>query len=386
MIVVTKVIMPRLGETMEEGEIVKWLKKEGDRVKEGEPLLEIATDKANMEVEATTSGVVRKIVAQEGEVIAVAEIIAYIASSMDEPISLKEEKKVETETVEKAEKEFILMKASPLAKKLAKEKKIDLSTIKGTGPGGRIVKEDILGTAKEKEAKKEGIPLAKRSLSRLEKIMAERMQESKKQIPHFYLTSEVNFLEAVKLRNDLLKKFEKEKGNRLSYTDLLIKACARALSKFPRINSHFEEGEVISFSRINIGLATTTEKGLIVPVIKDADKKDIFQIAKDRIDVVSKANENKLSLEEVEGATFTLSNLGMMKVKVFIGIINPPQVALLATGEIKEKPVVVKEKIVVAPIMEMTLSCDHRVVDGYLGAKFLQEVKRGLEKPSLFLI
>jgi len=385
---VTKVIMPKLGETMEEGEIVKWLKKEGDRVKEGEPLLEIATDKANMEVEATTSGMVRKIVAQEGQIVPVTQTIAYITDSMDEEIPLKERGKVEVETPAKAEKEIVPIKASPLAKKLAKEKKVDLSTIKGTGPGGRIVKEDVLRAAQKKEAKEEGAPLAKEefSLSRIEKIMAQRMQESKKQIPHFYLTSEVNFSEAVSFRNDLLEEFEKEKGVHLSYTDLLIKACARALSKFPRINSHFKEEKVVSFSQINIGLAVATEKGLVVPVIKDVDKKDIFQIAKDRMDVVNKANENKLTLEEVEGATFTLSNLGMMEVKTFAAIINPPQVAILATGEIKEKPVVIKEKIVVAPIMEMTLSCDHRAVDGYIGAKFLQEVKRGLEKPSLLLV
>ena len=385
---VTKVIMPKLGETMEEGEIVKWLKKEGDRVKEGEPLLEIATDKANMEVEATTSGMIRKIVAQEGQIVPVTQTIAYITDSMDEEIPLKERGKVEVETPAKAEKEIVPIKASPLAKKLAKEKKVDLSTIKGTGPGGRIVKEDVLRAAQKKEVKEEGAPLAKEefSLSRIEKIMAQRMQESKKQIPHFYLTSEVNFSEAVRFRNDLLEEFEKEKGVHLSYTDLLIKACARALSKFPRINSHFKEEKVVSFSQINIGLAVATEKGLVVPVIKDVDKKDIFQIAKDRMDVVNKANENKLTLEEVEGATFTLSNLGMMEVKTFAAIINPPQVAILATGEIKEKPVVIKEKIVVAPIMEMTLSCDHRAVDGYIGAKFLQEVKRGLEKPSLLLM
>jgi len=385
---VTKVIMPKLGETMEEGEIVKWLKKEGDRVKEGEPLLEIATDKANMEVEATTSGMIRKIVAQEGQIVPVTQTIAYITDSMDEEIPLKERGKVEVETPAKAEKEIVPIKASPLAKKLAKEKKVDLSTIKGTGPGGRIVKEDVLRAAQKKEVKEEGAPLAKEelSLSRIEKIMAQRMQESKKQIPHFYLTSEVNFSEAVRFRNDLLEEFEKERGVHLSYTDLLIKACARALSKFPRINSHFKEEKVVSFSQINIGLAVATEKGLVVPVIKDVDKKDIFQIAKDRMDVVNKANENKLTLEEVEGATFTLSNLGMMEVKTFAAIINPPQVAILATGEIKEKPVVIKEKIVVAPIMEMTLSCDHRAVDGYIGAKFLQEVKRGLEKPSLLLM
>ncbi len=379
--------MPKLGETMEEGEIIKWLKKEGDTVKEGELLLEITTDKADMEIEATTSGVVRKIVAQEGQVVPITETIAYIADSMDENVPLKEEEKVESETVANVEKEVVSIKASPLAKRLAKEKKIDLSIIRGTGPGGRITKEDVLRCAEEKETKREGAPLAKEefSLSRIEKIMAQRMQESKRQIPHFYLTNEVNFSQAVKFRNDLLEEFEKEKGVHLSYTDLLIKACARALNKFPRINSCFKGEKVVSFSQVNIGLAVTTERGLIAPVIKDVDKKDIFQIAKNRVELVNKAKENKLSLKEVEGATFTLSNLGMTGVKTFAAIINPPQVAILATGEIKEKPVVKEEKIVAALVIEMTLSCDHRAVDGYLGAKFLQEVKRGLEKPSILL-
>ncbi|RLE15066.1 hypothetical protein DRJ04_01155 [Candidatus Aerophobetes bacterium] len=395
---IKRIIMPKLGETMEEGEIIKWLKKEGEEVKKGEPLLEIATDKANMEVEANASGYLRKILAREGEKISVTKTIAYLADSMEEEVPLEENVKADLPLKEKEEKgkekplfEEKIIKASPLAKKLAREKGVNLSKIKGTGPGGRIIKEDVLKAAekiaaKEKEVEKIWAEEKEIILSRVEKIMADRMQQSKKEIPHFYITSEVDFSDAIKLRQDLLEEFEEEKKVHLSHTDLIIKACARALSKFPRINSHYREGRIISFSRVNIGLAIAREKGLVVPVIKDADQKDLFEIAREREDLLKKAMEDKLSLEDIEGGTFTLSNLGMMQIKSFCAIINPPQVCLLATGEIKEKVVAVEGEIVIAPFMEMTLSCDHRAVDGYLGSKFLQEVRKGLEKPALLLV
>ena len=291
-----------------------------------------------------------------------------------------------TFTLEKEKATLQPIKASPLAKKLAREHNIDLSSIKGTGPEGRIVREDVLRALEHKEAPAEEIaPKEEISLSRAEKVMMGRMEKSKKEIPHFYLTMEVDFSEAMKMRDDLLEEFEKEKGVHLSYTDLLIKSCARALEKLPRVNSTFEEGKIILHSGIDVGLAVAREEGLIVPVIKGVDKKDLFQIARDRSELVEKANENKLSLEELEGAAFTLSNLGMLGIKEFTAIINPPQASILAVGEVKKRAVVYQEKIVIKPVMEMTLSCDHRVIDGYLGARFLQEIKQGLEKPSLLL-
>lgn len=395
---VKKVIMPKLGETMEEGEIIKWLKKEGDKVKEGEPLLEVATDKANMEVEAVASGFLRRIVAAEGEMIPVTQTIAFIADSMDEEIleekekvvaggERKEGREVSPQTEESKEQILQPIKASPLAKKLAGEHNIDLPSIKGTGPGGRIVKEDILkALGHKKAAAEEGAPKEEVSLSRAEKVIIEHMARSKKEIPHFYLTMEVDFSEAMKMRDDLLAEFEEEKGIHLSHTDLLIKSCARALSKLPRVNSTFEEGKIVLHSNIDVGLAVSREEGLIVPVIRQADKKDLFQIARDRVELVEKANKDKLSLKELEGAAFTFSNLGMLGIKEFTAIINLPQASILAVGEIKKRAVVQEERIVARPIMEMTLSCDHRVIDGYLGALFLQEVKRGLEKPSLLLL
>jgi len=391
---IKKITMPKLGETMEEGEIIKWLKEEGEKVEKGEPLLEIATDKANMEVESPETGYLRKIVAKEGEKVPVTEIIAYLTDSMEEEIPSVEGKaeviqgKRESETAFEEKREE-RVKASPLARKLARERGIDLTKVRGTGPGGRIVKEDVLRALEEKEAASAVEKVAAReefSLSRVEKIMAERMEESKREIPHFYLTVEVDFSEVVKLRGDLLEEFEEEKKVHLTYTDFIIKACARALKKFPKVNSHYKDGKIITFSNVNLGLAVARENGLVVPVIKDADKKDIFEIAGKREELVKKAVDDKLSLEDIEGGTFTLSNLGMMGIKNFMAIINPPQVCILATGKIEEKVIANEEEIVVAPVMEMTLSCDHRVVDGYLGSKFLQEVKKGLEKPALLLI
>jgi len=391
-----KVMMPKLGETMEEGEIIKWLKKEGDKIKEGESLLEIATDKANMEVEAVASGFLRKIVASEGEVIPVTQTIAFIADSMDEEIS-EEEGKASRQEGEKKEEEEISpqvtekavtkpVKASPLAKKLAKEHSVDLSSIEGTGPAGRIVKEDILRALEQGEAQAgEAVIKEEISLSRSEKVQMQHMAKSKKEVPHVYLKIEVDFSEAMKMRDDLLGEFEKEKIH-LSYTDLLIKSCARALDKLPRMNSTFEEGKLMVHSDVGVGLAVAREGGLIVPVIKKANKKDLFQIARDRIELIDKAKGDKLSLGELEGAAFTLSNLGMVGIKEFAAIINIPQVSILAVGEIKKRAVIEEKKVVIRPMMEMTLSCDHRVIDGYLGARFLQEIKKGLEKPSLLLL
>lgn len=392
-----KVMMPKLGETMEEGEIIKWLKKEGDKVKEGESLLEIATDKANMEVEAVASGFLRKIIASEGEVIPVTQTIAFIADSMDEKIS-EEEGKASKKEGKKKEEEAISpqvtekavtkpVKASPLAKKLAREHSVDLSSIEGTGPAGRIVKEDILRALEQGEAQAgEAVIKEEISLSRSEKVQMQHMAKSKKEVPHVYLRMEVDFSEAMKMRDDLLGELEKERGVHLSYTDLLIKSCARALDKLPRMNSTFREGKLIAHSDVGVGLAVAREGGLIVPVIKKANKKNLFQIAGDRMELVDKAKGDKLSLGELEGAAFTLSNLGMVGIKEFAAIINIPQVSILAVGEIRKRAVVQEEKVVIRPMMEMTLSCDHRVIDGYLGARFLQEIKKGLEKPSLLLL
>jgi len=384
---VNKVIMPKLGETMEEGEIIRWLKKEGDEVKEGEPLLEIATEKANMEVEAPVSGFLRKIIASEGKIVPVTEVIAYITDSMEEEI-IGEVKKAGEKEKKEAPRLSTVVKASPLAKKLAKEHNIDLSRVKGTGPEGRIVKEDVLKLiGEEVTPSEEEVPSLKGVLlSGVGKIIAERMQRSKREIPHFYLTIEVDFSHMVKMRKDLNEELAQQTGIHLTYTDLLVKACSYGLKEVPPVNSTFKEGKIYSSSEINVGLAVAGEKGLVVPVIKNVDKKDFFQIAEERERLVKKAREGKLSLKELQGSSFTLSNLGMFGVRNFSAIINPPQVCILAVGAIKDRVVAVEGRIEIRPIMEMTLSCDHRVIDGLIGARFLQKIRERLEKPSLLLI
>lgn len=381
---VNKIIMPKLGETMEEGEIIRWLKKEGDEVKEGEPLLEIATDKANMEVEASTPGFLRKIVVPEGKLVPVTEVIAYIADSMEEEIPREVKKR--GEGGKEIPQPSRVVKASPLARKLAREHNIDLLRVEGTGPGGRIVKEDVLKLIGNERVPLEEVPSLKEiSLSRVGKIMSERMQKSKREIPHFYLTVEVDFSYIVKMRKDLNEELMRQTGVRLTYTDLLVKTCGYGLKEVPQINSIFKEGNIYLSSEINVGLAVVGEKGLVVPVVKDVDKKNLFQIAEEREQLVKKARENKLSLEKLEGSSFTLSNLGMFGIRNFSAIINPPQVCILAIGEVKDRVVAVEGKMEIRPIVEMTLSCDHRVIDGFIGAKFLQKTRERLERPREWL-
>ncbi len=375
---VNKVIMPKLGEVMEEGEIVRWLKKEGEEVKRGEPLLEIATDKAIIEVEAFVSGFLRKILTPEGKEVPVGETIAYITDSMEEEIpgEVKKEGKRKTPALPK------LIKASPLAKKLAREYGINLSKVKRTGPEGRIAKKDILKLIKREEGplvkevpSEEGIPL-----SGVRKIIAERMGKSKREIPHFYLTCEVDLsIVAKTMKEEIKEKPVKESEVHLTYTDLLIKACGYGLKGVPQVNSTFKEGKIYQSSQINVGVAIGRDERLVVPIIKNVDRKSLFEIAKERKRLIKRTKENKLSLEELEGSSFTLSNLGMFGIKTFSAIINPPQVCILAIGEIKDRVVTIAREIEIRPIMEMTLSCDHRVINGILGARFLQKVKEGLE-------
>jgi pyruvate dehydrogenase E2 component (dihydrolipoamide acetyltransferase) len=326
----TKIIMPKLGETMEEHEIIGWLKKEGEQVEKGEPLFEVITDKVNFEVESSASGFLRKILANEGDTIAVTETIGYIADSMEEEFPQVSK---QTETPSPA-----------------------------SGPS-------------------EVIPL-----SGMRKTMAERLSQSKREAPHFYLQTEVDMSDAVKLRQSLLKKIEKRSGVRLSYTDMIIKAVAQALAEFPMLNATFEDGEIRLSGQVNVGVAVSVEAGLIVPVVREANLKALGRIAQERAGLIARAKANQLVLEDLSDGMFTLSNLGMFDVDAFIGIINPPQVALLAVGRIREAPRVIDRKVVIREVMNVSLSMDHRAVSGAYGAQFLGRVKALLEKPDLLLM
>jgi len=415
-----KVIMPRLGFTMTTGVIEKWHKKEGDKVKKGDVLFEVMSDKVSVEVQAVISGYLIKRIGKEGSEIPVEEVIAYIGDkdeklpaegikTRDKEVDIVEESKEEEKLV-KVEKGSInspekrkKIKISPLARKTAKGLGIDyeLETIKGTGPGGRISKDDILihakmkeervkekSVEKEKEARVDGELRIKSSaaLRGMRKVIAERMSYSKKNIPHIVLNAKADVTALVELRKKIKDKVLSNYGVKITYTDFLLKICAAALSENLELNSSLQSEEYIIYENINIGLAVSVEDGLVVPTFYNCDRLDIMKIAKKRVELVDKARESKLSLEEITNGTFTLTNLGMFNIRSFSAIINPPQAAILAVGEIYSGPAVVGGEIRPGSFMELSLSCDHRIVDGALGAKFLQEIVKLLENPAMMIM
>ncbi|HHT11237.1 MAG: dihydrolipoamide acetyltransferase family protein [Atribacterota bacterium] len=412
-----KIIMPKLGLTMEEGVINKWLVKEGDQVEKGDALFEVATDKVNMEVESTANGVVLKIMAAEGETIPITQTVAYVGKpgevieekeesvpapqkTEEKPVSVQIEEKKATIDLETAGERI---KASPLARRLASEYGLDLSKIQGTGPGGRIVKEDIekayqqkeiIAPQKEEKPKAEPVVMVKETLipgeglpkeviplTRMRKIIAERMHSSMQNKPHFYLQMEVLADELVKLRGRMLPLIEKTTGLRISYNDILIKIVAQSLEKFPTINAYFLDNGIQMNPAVNIGVAVALEDGLIVPVVKNANLKGLSQIVVETNDLSKRARESKLLPEEITGGTFTISNLGMYGVDSFNAIINAPESAILACGAIKKRPYFDGENIVVASLMNLTLSGDHQIVDGAVAAQFMQYLKNLIEEP-----
>jgi len=365
---VTKILMPKLSLTMSEGAVIKWFKKEGEKIEKGEPVVEVLSDKVTYEVEAPASGIIRKIMAEEGDEVPVAETLAII-TALDE--ELPEVEAITEPTVERVEERIV---ASPAAKRVAREHSVDLAQVKGTGPEGRIGEEDVRRFIEEtKGARKirEAIPF-----TGIRKTAAERVSLSAKTAPHSTITMEVDVTNARKLR----EKFQ------VSYTDVLIKAVAEALTEYSIINSTLEKDQIKIFEDVNVGIAVATEAGLIVPVIRNADKKSLKEVASTLKELVEKARNGKLTKEELSDGTFTITNLGMFGVDVFTPIINPPETAILGVGRIVEKPVVVDKKVVVKPIMQLSLSFDHRVVDGAPAAQFLREVKEIIESSESLLV
>jgi pyruvate dehydrogenase E2 component (dihydrolipoamide acetyltransferase) len=421
-----KVIMPALGATMTTGTILKWLKEEGDQVKKGEPIVEIETEKVVVEVESLDAGILKRIVAQEGEEIPVTEVIAYIGDEEDEvPRELDVEAGesrdvIITETAAepapalvsaKAEGEDRI-KASPVARKLAEEKGFDLRLIPGSGPGGRISREDVVKAIAEKEKRvvsaevvraaapqvpgtrqppglsELGVPRIAEviPLAGARKIIAKRLARSFRDTPHIVINMTVDMTQAKALRDSLLSVVEEKWGVRLSYTDLIMKVSALALQEYPRLNSSLADEEIRLYQDVNVGLAVATSNGLIVPTIFGTDRLSLPEIAMKREELVSKSQEGSLTLDEVSGGTFTVSNLGMYGVESFSAIINPPQAAILAVGAIEERAAVREGQIGVRPQLTLSLSADHRVVDGALAAQFLARVRQLLENPSVMLI
>jgi pyruvate dehydrogenase E2 component (dihydrolipoamide acetyltransferase) len=360
----TKIVMPKLSLTMKEGTVGKWYKKQGDTITKGEPIVEIISEKATYDLEAPATGTLNKILVEAGVDAQVDTVLAYITAP-DETIPETEAK---PQTIEETEKRVI---ASPAAKRLAKEHLIDLSAVKGSGPEGRISEEDVNRFMEQTKGTmpkiKEIIPL-----SGLRKTTAERVSLSFRTAPHSTLMMEVNISKAKQLHEKL----------NVSYTAILAEATAKALLEHSIINSTMEDDHIKLFENVNVGVAVATENGLTVPVIHDADKKSLKEIDALIIELTEKARQGKLSKEELSGGTFTITNLGMYGVDFFTPIINPPEAAILAMGKITEKPVVINGQVEAIPTMMLSLSYDHRIVDGAPAAEFLQKIKEKIEKLS----
>ena len=413
------ITMPRLSDTMEEGTISSWLKNVGDQVKEGEILAEIETDKATMEFESFYDGVLSHIAVNEGETVKVDELIAIISENeIDVPKALesygKESSNIHVEEsndsieLNEVEKEINItntssnlnerIKASPLAKKIAKEKNIDLSKVTGTGENGRIIKNDLsdLSPALETTEKKIQIQenqspkvddLIKEETtivqnSTMRKAIAKNLSKSKFTAPHYYLSVEFNMDNAIAFR----EQYNSIPDTKISFNDIVVKACAVALKNHPQVNSQWNDEKIILNNNVHIGVAVGIEDGLVVPVIKNADKESLHSINSKVRDYAVRAKSKKLRPDEIEGSTFTISNLGMFGISEFTSIINQPNSAILSVGAIVKKPVVVNDKIVVSNTMKLTLACDHRSVDGVTGSLFLQTLKGYIENPVTILV
>jgi pyruvate dehydrogenase E2 component (dihydrolipoamide acetyltransferase) len=363
---VTKVVMPKLSLTMKEGTVGKWYKKEGDTIDKGEPIVEVISEKATYDLEAPASGILRKILVEAGVDAPVNAGLAFITAP-DETISEAEIQAEERpQAVEEVEKRVL---ASPAAKRLAKEHGIDLSRVRGSGPEGRITEEDVNRFMEEAHGI---LPRIKKiiPLSGFRKTSAERVSMSFKTAPHSTITMEIDVSKAKELHEKL----------QVSYTAILVGTTAKALIEHPIINSTLETDQIKLFEDVNVGVAVATEHGLIVPVIHNADRRSLKEIDTLINELTTKARQGKLAKEELTGGTFTITNLGMYGVEFFTPIINPPETAILGVGRIMEKPIVVDGKIEVKPMIMLSLSYDHRVLDGAPAAEFLREIKEKIEK------
>jgi len=417
--------MPKLSDTMTEGVVAAWHKKVGDKVKSGEVLAEIETDKATMEFESFTDGVLLHIGVEKGKTAAVDSVLAVLGKEGEDITALlagaasaapkveavssvpeKEEKPKEQEQVQGQEKPPTVVapapapaptptpkpapatngrtKASPLAKQLAEEKGIDIGRVHGTGPEGRVTKQDVENFTSGGSSY--SVPQVEQfeevPVSQMRKTIAKRLSESLFTAPHFYLTLEIDMERAMRVREAINKQVAPEK---VSFNDLVIKAVAASLKQHPKVNSSWLGDRIRYNQHVHIGVAVAVEEGLLVPVVRFADGKSLRVIGAEVRDLAKKAKEKKLQPADWEGNTFTISNLGMFGIEEFTAIINPPDACIMAIGGIMEKPVVRNGQIVIGHTMKVTLSCDHRVVDGATGAAFLNTFKGMLEEPALML-
>jgi len=423
------VAMPKLGFDMAEGTLVRWLIAENEAVMKGQVLAEIETDKATVEVESTATGVVLQHLVDEGSIVPVGESIALIgepgeaantllktkdktASKEPEPVAMEEDGRIKSASVSQAEEDESRVKASPIARRMAEELGINLEEIRGSGPGGRVIKRDV-DLALESKMPLEKVTLAEPStptavdkartvqaigwspgvvvaedervaVNKLRAIIGKRMVESKTQLPHFYLTSGYDAKPLMKLREKVNQQLPE--GQKLSVNDFIIKAAALTLRQYPNINASLDGKEFVRHGHINVGVATALDSGLMTIVCKDADQKPILVISKEIKEMAARARQGKVRPEDIEGSTFSISNLGMFDVEHFIAIINPPEAGILAVGSVKETPVVVDGKIKVGLRMKVTISADHRVTDGAEAARFMQTLSEFLVNPIRLLL
>ena len=442
----TNIEMPKLSDTMTEGTLVKWNKQQGDTIEIGDVIAEVETDKATMEMEAFDEGILSEILVQEGEKAAVGAILGVLleegeeapaAGSAAAAASAPEQAAVDDAPVSDppanvaaapasapaaaapAEAPGGRIKASPLARKIAESKGVDLGAVQGTGPGGRIVKADVEAAAQAGGSA--ASPLANAAsalaasaraqvaqstppapatainpvvaaedqtiaLSSMRKIIAERLLTSKTTIPHFYLHVECDTAPLMTLRKQVNAQAEQTHGNKYSINDFVLKAVINAAQAVPQVNASFNGDSIVQYAKVGVSIAVAVDDGLVTPVIKDAASKSMLQISQEVKDLAARARDKKLLPNEFDGGTVTVSNLGAWGIESFDAIINPPQAAILSVGAIVEKPVVKDGQIVPGMRMNVGLSCDHRVVDGAVGAQFLNEVKKLIENPALMLV
>ncbi|UYH51883.1 pyruvate dehydrogenase complex dihydrolipoamide acetyltransferase [Candidatus Kirkpatrickella diaphorinae] len=416
----TSILMPALSPTMTEGTLAKWHVKTGDRVQSGDLIAEIETDKATMEVEAIDDGIIGRIlVAEKTENVAVNTAIAILLAEGEDPSATPDVKASGPEAAKQADKPAAeapekpaasraeatapRVKASPLARRIAKAGQIDLSAVKGTGPNGRIVKRDVESHTGNAQAAtpqgehpiapgRQGVFERKPSTpiphSGMRKVIAQRLTESKQSVPHFYVSMDVELDALLKLRTELNAVMPDEEGAtvKISVNDMVIKAAALALRKVPGVNVSFTENEMIQHHVVDISVAVSVPGGLITPILRDADRLSLREISIEMKQLAQKARGAKLQPEEYQGGTFSISNMGMRGVKEFAAIINPPQSAILAVSAGEKRAVVRDDALAIATVMTVTLSVDHRAVDGILGAEWLEAFRHIVQNPYLLVV
>src|SRR6266852_115262 len=398
-----EVTMPKLSDTMEEGKILKWLRHPGDGVAIGEIIAEVETDKANMEIEAYDEGTLAEVRVNEGESAAVGAVIAVLAAPGEgaaakpaegeqapsaarpaparppapaaEPEAAREP--FRPTVVRRPEapgpRDDASVKASPLARRIAREHDLDLARVPGTGPGGRVVERDVEEAPARAKPPAPAEPGSRVELSRIRRTTAKRMGEAKREIPHFYASAEIAMDEAARLK-EALAALEGEYDG-LTYTHLVVKAVGLALTRVPELNASYDGDAMVLHGAVNVGVATAVKDGLVVPVVRNCDREPLAAIVRQARGLLERARSGHFASEDLKGGTFTVSNLGMLPVTEFAAVINPPQAAILAVGAIRETPVVREGLIVPGRLMTVTVSCDHRIIDGMLAGRFLRELK-----------